>query len=319
MTSAGGRARLAPYAVRLGATLILAASCGTETERVPAPSAPVTPAPAPVPAPAPAPTPAPAPVPAPAPTPPPAPTPTPLRATVAFREVERRVREGATALVKIDYAIDEGQEGPLTLGIAVLDGSASGNDYMLSADSFEIPAGNPTGELALEVTTVEDDVVEGNERLHLAIEPPDGSSVQVRNSWELVIVESGDGPCAGVRLSVENPVLNDRGASLPHLRTETATVRLALDIFDPVAADLVLDWTDPYRTVADPDEFQPVEGLDMNVVHWSFQPIANVVRHNIEFEWLAHLRAGFRFQSASGACRGQPSLVCIRSGCTLLP
>lgn len=48
----------------------------------------------------------------------------------------------------------------------------------------------------------------------------------------------------------------------------------------------------------------PVTQLDQNLVHWSFEPTLDGVRHIFEFEWLAHLEAGFRFRSGKAAASG---------------
>ena len=266
--------------------------------------------------------------PTPAPTPAPTPTPTPQPSvTVSFREGTQRVREGAAAEVGIRYRTTN-LSAPVTLEILASGGSASRDDYVLSAESVEIPAGAGTsGQLAFSVDTVEDaSFAEGDETLVLEVRPSGGSSVQVEGGFELVIAEAGVHPCPGILVSGQPPVLNDNW-DLPALETETATIVLTLET-DAAAADVVFDWVGPYkdyhRAAAWNPSFRvrnvdPVTPLDQNLVHWSFEPTANGVLHTFEFEWLADLEAGFRFRSEGGGCVGEPEAVCTGAGCELRP
>ena len=257
----------------------------------------------------------------------PAPAPQPS-ATVSFREATKEVTEGAAAEMGIRYRTAN-LSAPITLRIAASGGNASEDDYLLAAESLEIPAGSgTTGELALEVTTVEDAAfAEGDETLVLSVQPPAGSRVQVDGTFELVIAEAGVRPCAGILVSGQPPVLADAWESLPAVKTETATMRLTLET-DAAAAGVVFDWVGPYkdyhRVAAWNPSFRarnvdPVTQLDQNLVHWSFEPTAEGVRHTFEFEWLAHLEAGFRFRSEDGGCVGAPEAVCTGAGCELRP
>ena len=262
-------------------------------------------------------------------TPVPTPVPTPQpSATISFRQATQRVREGAAAEIGIRYRTAN-LSAPITLQIAASGGEASNEDYLLSADSVEIPAGAGTsGDLALSVNAVEDaSFAEGDETLLLEVRPPAGSSVQVDGSLELVIVEAGVHPCPGVLVSGRPPELNDRWDSLPALETETATIGLTLET-DSAAAGVVFDWVGPYkdyhRAAAWNPSFRarnvdPETQLDQNLVHWSFEPTPSGVRHAFEFEWLAHLEAGFRFRSQDGGCVGEPEAVCTGTGCELRP
>ena len=257
----------------------------------------------------------------------PAPTPQPS-VTVSFREGTQRVREGAAAEVGIRYRTTN-LSAPVTLEILASGGSASGEDYVLSAESVEIPAGAGTsGQLALSVNTVEDaSFAEGDETLVLEVRPSGGPSVQVDGGFELVIAEAGVHPCPGILVSGQPPELNDDWASLPTLATETATIVLTLET-DFAAAGVVFDWVGPYkdyhRAAAWNPSFRvrnvdPVTPLDQNLVHWSFEPTPAGVRHTFEFEWLADLEAGFRFRSEDGGCVGEPEAVCTGAGCELRP
>ncbi len=255
----------------------------------------------------------------PTPAPAPAPVPLPDPAVVEFLGDPQRVREGGAVQFRIAWERG-GQEGAIPLAVTALaGGDASAADYTLSPERLEIPAGaEPTGELTLEVATLEDGLIEANETLRLSVEAPPGFRVWARNAAELVIVDVGEGLCAGVRLSVGQPVRNDLAEGRLPVRTETATVRLALDIVDPIAADLALDWTGPYRYVQrfEEEDENPVDDFDVNVVDWSFETTATGVRHHLEFEWMSHLFAGFRLRSEA-ACKGAPQLICTGLGCSL--
>ncbi len=257
----------------------------------------------------------------------PAPAPTPAAsAAITFREATKQVREGGTAEVGIRYRTTN-LSAPTTLRVVASGGDASEEDYVLSAESVEIPAGAGTsGDVALSVQTVEDDsFAEGDETLVLEVRPPAGSSVRVDGSFELIIAEAGVQVCPGIIVAGRPPELNDRWDSLPALETETATIRLVLET-DSTAAGVVFDWVGPYkdyhRGAAWNPSFRvrnvdPVTQLDQNFVHWSFEPTVDGVRHTFEFEWLAHLEAGFRFRSEDGGCVGEPEAVCTGAGCEL--
>ncbi|MXX23419.1 MAG: hypothetical protein F4Z93_10185 [Rhodospirillales bacterium] len=289
----------------LVAVLLLAAGCGDGGGGTPAAPGPAVPTPAPQ----------------------PAPTPTPQpSANVSFRETATQVREGASADVGIRYRTQD-LSAPVALQIVVAGGNASEDDYELSVESLEIPAGSGTsGELEISVRTVEDDsFAEGAETLILSVKPPTGSRVEADGSFELVIEEAGVVPCAGVHVSGQPPVAYDRLTSLPELKTETATIRLILET-DAAAAGVVFDWVGPYKdyhrfATWNPSfrvrNVDPVTQLDQNLVHWSFEPTAQGVRHTLEFEWLAHLDAGLRFRSDDEGCAGEPEAVCTGAGCEL--
>ena len=261
----------------------------------------------------------------------PAPTPTPTpqpSATISFREVTTPVPEGAAAEVGIRYRTAN-LSVPITLQVEASGGTASEDDYVLSAESLEVPAGSgTTGELTLGLNAVEDaSFAEGDETLILSVQPPAGSNVRVDGSLEVVIAEAGVTPCPGVRVSGEPPVLADDWDSVPTVETESATIRLTLET-EAAAAGVVFDWVGPYRdyhhAAAWNPSFRtrnvdPVTPLDQNLVHWSFEATAAGVRHTFEFEWLAHLEAGFRFRSEGGDCVGEPEAVCTGAGCELRP
>ena len=294
VTGARALTRMAPAGHRCAAgLLLLTAGCGGGADGVPVtPSAPATPA----------------------------------AATVSFAERTDEVREGAAAQVGIGYRTS-GLSAPVTLRITASGGSATEDDYRLPVESLEIPAGETTtGELTFAVETFEDDwFAEGKETLVLTLEAPPGSRVQVDGRFELIIAEAGVRPCRGIMLSGEPPHLYDRWESEPAIDTETATIRLTLET---ETADVVFDWVGPYRDYHLDAAWNPsfrvrnvdaVTQLDQNLVHWSFEPTAAGVRHTIEFESLAHLEAGFRFRSETGACAAEPEAVCTGAGCELRP
>lgn len=295
-------------AVALVAVFLIAAGCGAGGDG--APATPGVPAPAPTPAPAPE----------------PAPEPQPT-ATVSFRETTTQVREGASTEVGIRYR-NANLSMPVILQIRTSGGNASEDDYELSVETLEIPAGSGTsGELAISVTAVEDSAfAEGDETLVLRVQPPAGSDVQAEGSFELVIEDAGVRPCAGILLSGQPPVVHNSRYSSPSVKADTATIRLTLET-DAAAAGVVFDWVGPYKdyhrsAVWNPSfrvrNLDPVTQLDQNFVHWSFEPTAEGVRHTFGFEWLAHLDAGFRFRSENGSCAGEPEAVCTGAGCELL-
>ncbi len=303
----------------MGALLLLSTACGTETN-----TGPVAPGPAPAPA--------------------PAPSLEPTSITVGFADESQRVREGNTATVRITWSVT-GWDEPIPLKINVVPGGeddyeladrcevpvlrscplahASSDDYELSTQGLEIPAGKATsGELVLEMATSTDILfAEGNETLLLAIQPPDIPMVHVGDVLKVVIEEAGARPCPGVLISGEPPVLTDATWGANSLREQRgeppvkiideANIVLTLD-FDSMASDVVLDWTGPYKSHDLRNAY-----LEQYVTDWSFESIPTGIRHTITFEWLGHLEAGFRFRSASGACPGEPEIVCTGDGCEL--
>jgi len=245
----------------------------------------------------------------------------PPPAIVRFVAPAQSVQEGETSTVSVSYATNN-LTSPLALRIGVGDASAGEDDYTLSAESLEIPPGSGHGALSFEVHAHEDALfAEGDERLLLQLIPASASLARVEGNLEIIIEEAGVRPCRGVRLSGDAPVLSDVWPNFD-LQTETATVRLVLEI---ESEDVLLEWVGPYRggTAWNPSfrvrNVDPVPGLDQNFVNWSFTPTDRGVRHDIGFEWFAHLTTGFRFRSIAGGCTGEPEALCSRDGCELAP
>ncbi len=121
-----------------------------------------------------------------------------------------------------------------------------------------------------------------------------------------------------MRFAVDGPTrtdIKDATVPLPFVRTRKATASLILEV-DASASDLVLDWTGPWRS--EPEDPLPVDGLDLNITAWSFEPTATGTRHRIRFEWLAHQSTGFRLRSEA-ACPDGPEFVCTGTSCGLRP
>ena len=246
------------------------------------------------------------------------PAPAPSQLTVAFAESPLSVAEGETAEIAIRYRT-EGLATPVSLGVSVLPGTAEAEDFEISPDAVEIPAGTtPDGRGSLTLRALADRLfAEGDETLEVRFVTPPGVRADVTSGLELTIEDAGTAPCAGTTV---------RGRP-PQVEYESARTTFFLE-FATGSRGVVFDWFGPYDGDDTPVDFAGREmgrtsHLQVIVLDWTTERSGRMVRHRFDFEWPGGrhpgLEAGIRFRSDDGACTGEPAAICTETGCELIP
>ena len=250
--------------------------------------------------------------------------PQPIAATsslaVSFPDSALSVAEGETAEIAVRYQALE-LEAPVNLRVSVLPGTAEAEDYEVSPDMLEIPAGtNPDGEGSLTLRALTDRLfAEGEETLEVRLVPPAGMRAELASGLAVTIEEAGANPCAGTVVEGQPPWIEEG--------FDVARTRLALD-FAPGSGNVVFDWFAPYDGQAEEVDFVRKEvgrtsRFQAAILAWTTERMVGVIRHTIEFAWPAGTsggaEAGVRFRSDDGACAGEPMAVCTGFGCELIP
>ena len=218
--------------------------------------------------------------------------------SVSFAESRLELDEGQSAPVVLRYTAN-GLEEPLPVFVSA-DGTASAEDYALSAASVEVPAGPRAGELALTLTALPDLLLsEGEEVLTLRLAEYSGPGLEV------VIRESGASPCPGVTARAA-PI--EAPAQAEWLETTLTTE------WSGSGRGSGFDFLGP----SDPDRIHAfaLTQLGIRLLAWKRSSVP--LRHEHRLEWLASagdLQLGFR----SGDCSGEPVVRCSRDGCALEP
>lgn len=140
-------------------------------------------------------------------------------------------------------------------------------------------------------------------------------------------------PCSGLALRAESPYPADGPAwstyHSPSLRYDRWRATTVMMDWSGGAENVVLDWAGTYRNwwwswsedtvklyeeeLSGLDASSPI--LDISIADWRIERTGSAVRHTIELAWPESAEASLRFRSADGACRGEPVVVCDRSGC----
>ena len=248
---------------------------------------------------------------------PPAPGPSPL--IVSFAESPLSVREGETAEIAIRYRT-EGLDAPVSLGVSVLQGTAEAEDFEVSPDAVEIPAGTtPDGRGSLTLLALADRLfAEGDESLEVRLVPPGGVRAEIASGLEVTIEEAGANPCAGTTVLGRPPAVAG----------DIARTTLVLE-FAAGSAGVVFDWFGPYNGDDVPVDFIGREmgrtsALEVTMLDWTTERSGSMVRHQMDFAWpggrrYPGLETGLRFRSDDGACVGEPVAICTESDCELIP
>ena len=246
------------------------------------------------------------------------PAPEPSQLAVSFVESRLSVAEGETAEIGIQYRA-QGLDAPVSLSVLVLPGTAEAEDYEVSPDALEIPAGtNPEGRSSLTVRGLTDRFfAEGEETLEVRLVPPTGVRAEVASGLEVTIAEAGANPCVGTAV---------RGTP-PTMERDTARTTFFLD-FAVGSEGVTFDWFGPYDGDEAPVDFigermGRTPGLQVIMLDWTTQRTGSMVRHKMDFAWpggrYPGLEAGVRFRSDDGACAGEPTAICTESDCELIP
>ena len=100
--------------------------------------------------------------------------PQPPAVVVTFASDSVRIEEGETAEIALRYRINTLSTSPLSVAVSPLNQGAVPEDYELSGNTFEIPAGQAvTGTAAISLTAlVDNQIAEGEEVVSLRLQPP---------------------------------------------------------------------------------------------------------------------------------------------------
>ena len=244
--------------------------------------------------------------------------PQPPAVVVSFVSDAVRVDEGETAEIVVRYRINT-LSTPLSLAVSPLGLGAAPEDYELSGNTFDIPAGQGvTGTAAITLTAlVDNQIAEGEEAVGLRLQPPGGVRAQLGPNLEVRIADVGASPCAGVQVVATR---------IEALETARNYRRTTLELTQGTEAGAVwFDWGGPYldgeycddddcRTAWEENRF-PI--LEVNLVEWRMESSASGTSDVLDIEWHDSNTLRFGFRSSDGACEGDPTVACAAAGCEL--
>ena len=255
--------------------------------------------------------PAPTPVAPPQPVPPTQPTPD-LPVTVSFSPEAVALFEGESAEVAVRYQVRE-LSAPWKLGLSVLGDTAGEDDFELSADTVEIPAGQDlSGEVPIVLTARTDSTFsEESERAAIRFVPDPAQRATLGGELQVSIRESGAVPCPGVRILAERP--REVRNRFPVLESRVTIERSA------AAAGTEISLVEPY------DNWgfgQPVPAVVF--LNWRTETAGDALRHDFDFLWPSEKpvipnQPSLVFAFSGGPCTGEPLAGCSSDGCELIP
>ena len=250
--------------------------------------------------------------PAPAPVAPPQPTPV-LPVTVSFSPEAVALFEGESAEVAVRYQVRE-LSAPWKLGLSVLGDTAGEEDFELSTDTVEIPAGQDlSGELLIVLTARTDSTfAEESERALIRFVPDPDQSAALGRDLQVSIRDSGAFPCPGVRIlagrprQIENP--------FTPLLDSTVTIERTAS-----AAGIEVSLVEPY------DHWFYGHSVPVVVFrNWRTETAGEALRHDFDLRWpteklVAPNEPSLLFAFSGGPCAGEPQAGCSSDGCELIP
>ena len=242
----------------------------------------------------------------------PAPPPTPvLPVTVSFSPEAVVLFEGESAEVAVRYQVRE-LSAPWKLGLSVLGDTTGEDDFELSADTVEIPAGQGlSGEVPIVLTARTDAAfAEESERASIRFVPDPDQSAALGGELRVSIRDSGAVPCPGVRILAERP--REVRNRFPTLESRVTIERSA------AAAGTEITVVEPYQTWHD----QPVPALVF--LDWRTETGGEALRHDFDLLWpsekpLIPNQPSLVFAFSGGPCAGEPQAGCSSDGCELIP
>ena len=249
-----------------------------------------------------------------------------------FAEDSVRVLEGSMTEIAIRYEVRELAEA-VRVELTAHEMGAEAADYELDPSTIEIPAGQRMhGMHSVWLRAARDAwISEGEEALALGLQIPEGLAADPGPDLEIVIVEGGASPCAGVTVHAESPELLAAGPpwTIPTALFGDARIvgtTLAME-FHPEAAQTLFDWVGPYRNAPREGEWGISRWWrnrwhsvpEFSVAFWEVEQAGVATRHSIRVEWPADTESVLRFRSTGGSCEGEPRVVCGEDGCVLVP
>ena len=254
------------------------------------------------------------------------------RFAARFAEDSVQVLEGSMVEIAVRYHVRE-LAAPVRLEIVAREMRADAEDYELDPSSIEIPAGRQTsGVLPVSLRAVRDGrLSEGAEALTLRLHADDGVSADLGHDLNVVIVEAGASPCAGVTVLAEapEPLAGDvPWTVLTALFGDERIIGTTIVMeFGAEAAQTIFDWAGPYRDAPQEGEWWNSRWWrnrwhsvpEFSVASWEVEQAGVATRHSIRIEWPADTESVLRFRSTGGGCEGEPRVVCDEDGCVLVP
>ena len=244
--------------------------------------------------------------------------PQPPAVVVTFTSDGVSLEEGETAEIVVRYRINT-LSTPLSVAVSPLGLGAAPEDYELSGNTFDIPAGQGvTGTAAITLTAlVDNQIAEGEEVVGLRLQPPGGVRTQLGPNLEVRIADVGASPCAGVQVVATR---------IESLETARNYRRTRLELTQGTEAGAVwFDWGGPYldgEYCEDDDcrmswEENRFPILEVNLVEWRMESSPSGTSDVLDIEWHDSNTLRFGFRSADGACEGEPTVACAAAGCEL--
>ena len=256
--------------------------------------------------------PAPTPVAPPQPAPPPQPTPA-LPVTVSFFPEAVALFEGESAEVAVRYQVRE-LSAPWKLGLSVLGDTTGEDDFELSADTVEIPAGQDlSGELPIVLTARTDAAfAEESERASIRFVPDPDQSAALGGELQVLIRDSGAFPCPGVRILAGRP--REAQTRAPRVLESRVTIERSA-----AAAGTEISLVEPYDNWGFGQSVPAVVFRD-----WRTETGGEALRHDFDLLWPSEERVrpnqpSLVFAFSGGPCAGEPMAGCSSAGCELIP
>ena len=218
--------------------------------------------------------------------------------------------EGESREVIVHYQVAD-LAAPLDLAVSTLAGSASEEDFRVSAEDIRLPAGRlVSGQAVISLAALADrTVTEGAETLTVRFVSPtdaEASLVALGRDLEVVILDRGR-PCSGVTV----------WGDAPEWRHSVRHATLFVEWENDSAGSFA--WAGPYYDDEnDPENRLRTPLLEVNVAEWRVETTPDATRHTLEIEWPPFLAASLVFRSDAGGCE-MPALACSATRCELRP
>ena len=241
------------------------------------------------------------------------PPPPPPQVTVSFFPEAVALFEGESAEVAVRYQVRE-LSAPWKLELSVLGDTTGEDDFELSADTVEIPAGEGiSGELPIVLTARTDAAfAEESERASIRFVPDPDQRAALGGDLQVSIRDSGAFPCPGVRILAGRP-RETEARGLPVLESRVTIQRSA------AAAGTEITLVEPYDTWFWGQSVPAVVFLD-----WRTETGGEALRHDFDLLWPSEKpvtpnQPSLVFAFSGGQCAGEPLAGCRSDGCELIP
>lgn len=200
--------------------------------------------------------------------------------TVSFEAASLEVREGDTAEIRVRYQVRT-LDAPWQLGVSPLPGTASADDFHLSPDSVEIPAGQGvSGEASLVLAAAADGVFdEGDETVAIRFVPGGGVNAQLGADLQVSIRDAGVSPCAELRVLAGQP---ERVGSTDILVQRSFVFEVA-ERQESLAMEFVGPYTGPPTTPPGGRRLDNRE-LAVKIASWRVAADGPILRHGVDIQ-----------------------------------